>query len=48
MAMNAQAEFPRDESILRSIKEAADLNLGIYAKVVTAGEVRVGDVVELI
>ena len=48
MAMNAQAEFARDEGILRSIKEAANLNLGIYAKVITTGEVRVGDVVEVI
>ena len=48
MAMSAQAEFPRDEKILRSIKETADLNLGIYAKVIRPGEVRVHDVVELI
>ncbi len=48
MAMNAQAEFPRDESILRSIKEAANLNLGIYASVRRPGAVRVGDIVELI
>ena len=48
MAMSAQAEFPRDEKILRSIKEAANLNLGIYAKVITPGAVRVHDVVELV
>ncbi len=47
MAMSAQAEFPRDERILRSIKEAANLNLGIYVKVITPGAVRVHDVVEL-
>jgi len=48
MAMNAQAEFPRDESILRSIKDAANMNLGIYARVRRPGAVHVGDVVELI
>src|SRR6185436_928364 len=48
MAMNAQAEFPRDDGILRSIKETANLNLGIYAKVVKPGAARVSDVVELI
>lgn len=47
MAMNAQAEFPRDESILRSIRDAANMNLGIYARVITPGAVVVGDVVEL-
>ena len=48
MAMNAQAEFPKDESILRSIRDAANMNLGIYARVIRAGAVRVGDLVELI
>lgn len=48
MAMNAQAEFPKDERILRSIKETANLNLGIYAKVMTPGAVSVSDVVELV
>ena len=48
MAMSAQAEFPRDEKILRSIKEAANLNLGIYASVMRPGVVRVDDVVEII
>lgn len=48
MAMSAQADLPKDESILRLINEVANKNLGIYAKVITAGEVRVGDIVELI
>jgi len=48
MAMSAQAEFPRDEMILRSIRDTANLNLGIYAKVITPGAVRVDDVVALI
>jgi uncharacterized protein YcbX len=48
MAMHAQAELPKDDSILRSIKEVANLNLGVYAKVIRPGAVRVNDVVELI
>ena len=43
MTTHAQAELPKDPSVLRSIVEAADQNLGIYASVITAGEVRVGD-----
>ena len=45
MTMQAQAELPKDPSILRSIVRDADQNLGIYASVVTPGEIRVGDVV---
>jgi MOSC domain-containing protein len=48
MAMNAQAEFPRDDGILRTIKETANLNLGIYARVIRPGAVHVNDDVELI
>ena len=47
MATNAQKEIPKDPSILRSLVEACDQNLGVYASVVRAGEVRVGDVVEV-
>ena len=47
MATNAQAGIPKDPSILRSLVEAADQDLGVYASVVRAGEVRVGDVVEV-
>ncbi len=48
MATNAQKEIPKDPSILRSLVEASDQNFGVYASVVTAGEVRVGDVVEVV
>lgn len=48
MAMNAQAELPRDDGILRSIRDVANLNLGIYARVMRPGAVRINDVVELI
>lgn len=47
MTMQAQRNLPKDASILRSIVKDADQNLGVYASVVTAGEVRVGDVVEV-
>lgn len=47
MATNAQKEIPKDPSILRSLVEASEQNLGVYASVVKAGEVRVGDVVEV-
>lgn len=47
MTMQAQKNLPKDASILRSIVKEADQNLGIYASVATAGEVRVGDPVEV-
>ena len=48
ITMHAQGGLPKDPSILRSIVRDADKNLGVYAKVATPGEVRLGDVVELI
>jgi uncharacterized protein YcbX len=45
MTTHAQAELAKDPSVLRSIVEAADQNLGIYASVIKAGEVRIGDLV---
>ena len=47
MTIQAQKNLPKDASILRSIVKDADQNFGIYASVVTAGEVRIGDVVEV-
>mgnify|MGYP003579433310 CR=1 FL=1 len=47
MTIQAQKNFPKDPSILRSIVKEADQNLGVYASVVTAGDVRIGDVVEV-
>ncbi|HEU4511326.1 MAG TPA: MOSC domain-containing protein, partial [Pyrinomonadaceae bacterium] len=46
MTTHAQAELGKDPSVLRSIVEAADQNLGVYASVIAAGEVRVGDQVD--
>lgn len=48
MTMQAQREFPKDPTVLRSIVKDADQNLGIYASVVTIGSVREGDQVELL
>jgi uncharacterized protein YcbX len=48
MANNAQADLPKDESILRTIAKEAGTNLGVYASVIRPGEVRTGDIVEVI
>jgi hypothetical protein len=47
MPVHAQAELPRDPSVLRTIVREADQCLGLYASVIEAGSVGVGDVVEL-
>jgi uncharacterized protein len=47
MTTHAQANLPKDPSILRTIVREADQNMGIYASVVKSGEVSVGDAVEL-
>lgn len=48
MTMHAQADLPKDPSVLRSIVKDADQNLGIYASVTTGGKVSTGDLVELL
>ena len=48
MTIQAQKNLPKDPSILRSIVKDAHQNFGVYASVVTAGDVRVGDVVEVV
>ena len=48
MTMQAQANFPKDPSILRSIVKDANQNLGIYANVVSSGKIAEGDRVELL
>ena len=47
MTIQAQKDFPKDPTILRSIVKDADQKLGIYANVITAGEIRLGDAVEI-
>ena len=46
MTIQAQADFPKDPSILRTIVKDADQNLGAYASVIKTGEVRIGDRVD--
>ena len=48
VTMQAQAGFPKDPSILRSIVKDANQNLGIYSTVVKSGTVSEGDWVELV
>ena len=48
MTIQAQASFPKDPSILRTIVKDADQNLGAYASVIAPGNIRAGDVVEVI
>jgi uncharacterized protein YcbX len=44
----AQAELPRDPSIMRALVRDCDMNLGVGAQVLEAGRARVGDEVRLI
>ena len=48
MTIQAQTELPKDDSILRTIAKEANTNLGSYASVTRPGQVRTGDIVELI
>lgn len=48
MTIQAQAGLAKDPSVLRTIVRDANQNLGIYASVALAGEVKIGDTVELI
>lgn len=48
MPTHAQAELPKDPSVLRSIVKDADQNLGVYASVMKVGQVSEGDRVELL
>ncbi|HKP82294.1 MAG TPA: MOSC domain-containing protein [Pyrinomonadaceae bacterium] len=48
MTIHAQPDVRKDESIFRTIVKEANTNLGSYASVLKPGEVRVGDLVELI
>ena len=48
MVSLAQSELPDDPTILRTITQAADLEFGVYADVVTPGRISVGDEVALL
>ncbi len=47
MATHAQADLPRDPSVLRMIVREVNQCLGLYASVIETGPVAVGDPVEL-
>ena len=48
MTTQAVGDLPKDPSVLRTIVRDANQNLGVYATVASAGEVAVGDPVDLI
>ena len=48
MTTHPQEELPKDPSILKTIFDAAQANLGVYCAVLTAGRVAVGDPVVLL
>lgn len=47
MPIHAQADLPRDPSVLRTIVREANQCLGVYASVIKAGSVGTGDPVEI-
>jgi uncharacterized protein YcbX len=47
MTMQAQHDLPKDRTVLRSIVKDANQSLGIYASVISMGNVKEGDTVEL-
>jgi len=48
MTTHATGDLPRDTSIMRHLVKEAGGNLGVYAKVVTPGTVKPGQILELI
>lgn len=48
MTMQPQDELPKDPSVLRTIVRHANQNVGVYARTLIAGEVHIGDTVELV
>jgi uncharacterized protein YcbX len=48
MPTQPQGDLPKDPSVLRTIVREANQNLGAYASVIAAGQVKVGDAVELV
>jgi uncharacterized protein YcbX len=47
MITHAFGDVPQDTGLMRTVVKEADQNVGAYARVVAAGEVRVGDAVTL-
>jgi uncharacterized protein len=48
MTTHAQGGLPRDPSVLRSIVRDANQNLGVYASIISTGQVNLGDEVEVL
>jgi uncharacterized protein YcbX len=48
MPMHAQADLPRDPSVLRTIVREANQCLGVYASIIETGSIDTGDPVELV
>ncbi len=48
MIVHAQAELPRDRSVLRDLIRETDFALGVAAEIVTPGRIAIGDPVELL
>jgi MOSC domain-containing protein YiiM len=48
MTTHATSDLPRDTSIMRHLVKEAEGNLGVYAKVVTAGTLKLGQALEVI
>lgn len=48
MTTHATGDLPRDTTVLRTIVREAEQNCGVYCNVATAGEIAVGDSVELV
>ncbi|MEM7465474.1 MAG: MOSC N-terminal beta barrel domain-containing protein [Pseudomonadota bacterium] len=48
MTTHATGELPKDTQVLRTIVKNSEQNVGAYANVVQAGEIKIGDSVELL
>jgi len=48
MTTHPQKDLPKDPSILRTVVKEGNQNMGVYASVISGGQVNVGDEVELI
>lgn len=48
MTIHAQADLAKEPAIMRALVRETDMTLGVGAAVVTAGEVRLGDPIELL
>ena len=48
MTVQPQGDIEYDKTILRTIVKEADQNLGVGAHCLEAGEIRVGDAVEVV